>query len=142
MNRSWSFFRGAPPWTRAVSRARNADKACSATSSPDGTLTGMLMFDRLTESPIDATSTGTDVSGLPLPVRTVTFTPRAAYPYGQQCGRFISAGLILDAARPPAGGLAASRKVHSDELAEHQPLDPRGLVGPARLRAGHRLGHA
>lgn len=56
------------------------------------------MFDRLTESRIDATSSGIDVSGLPLPVRTVTFTPRVAYPYGQQCGRFISAGLILDAA--------------------------------------------
>lgn len=74
------------------------DKACSATSSPDGTLTGMLMLDRLTESPIEATSTGSDVTGLPLPVGIVTFTPRAAYPFGQQCGRFISAGLILDAA--------------------------------------------
>lgn len=75
-----------------------SDRACSATSSPDGTLTGMLMFDRLTESPIDATSGGMDVRNLPLPVRAVTFTPRVAYPYGEQCGRFVSAGLILDAA--------------------------------------------
>ncbi|MET4093707.1 hypothetical protein [Arthrobacter sp. UYCu712] len=73
------------------------DGACSATSSPDGTLTGMLMFEQLTVSQIEATSTGTDVGGLPLPVRTATFTPRVAYPYGQECGRFISAGLVLDA---------------------------------------------
>jgi hypothetical protein len=33
----------------------------------------------------------------PLPVRTLTFTPRVAYPYGAQCGRFISAGVLLDA---------------------------------------------
>lgn len=75
-----------------------SDRACSATSSPDGTPTGMLMFDRLTESPIDATSGGMDVRNLPLPVRAVAFTPRVAYPYGEQCGRFVSAGLILDAA--------------------------------------------
>lgn len=55
------------------------------------------MLDRLTESPIDASVGGTDASGLPLPVRTLAFTPRVAYPYGQQCGRFISAGVLLDA---------------------------------------------
>lgn len=70
---------------------------CSATSSPDGTLMGMLMFEPLTESRIEATSTGTDPGGQPLPVRTVGFMPRVAYPFGQQCGRFISAGLVLDA---------------------------------------------
>jgi hypothetical protein len=73
------------------------DRPCSATSSPDGTLTGMLMLDPLTESPIEATSSGTGTDGLPLPVRSVTFTPRVAYPYGEQCGRFISAGVVLDA---------------------------------------------
>ncbi len=73
------------------------DRPCSATSSPDGTLTGMLMLDRLTESPIEASVGGTDASGLPLPVRTLAFTPRVAYPYGEQCGRFISAGVLLDA---------------------------------------------
>lgn len=77
-----------------------ADRACSATSSPDGTLTGMLMIGTLSDSPIEATSTGTDASGQPLPVRTLTFTPRASYPYGQQCGRFSTAGVVLD-----AGGL-------------------------------------
>lgn len=73
------------------------DRPCSATSSPDGTLTGMLLLDPLTESPIEATSSGTGPDGLPLPVRSVTFTPRVAYPYGEQCGRFISAGVFLDA---------------------------------------------
>ena len=73
------------------------DRPCSATSSPDGTLMGMLLLDPLTESPIEATSSGTGPDGLPLPVRTVTFTPRVAYPYGEQCGRFISAGVLLDA---------------------------------------------
>ena len=72
------------------------DRPCSATSTPDGTLTGMLMLDRLTESPIEVTAGGTGVGGLPLPVRTLTFTPRVAYPYGEQCGRFISAGVLLD----------------------------------------------
>ena len=73
------------------------DRPCSATATPDGTLTGMLMLDPLTESPIEVTAGGTDAGGLPLPVRTLTFTPRVSYPYGEQCGRFISAGVLLDA---------------------------------------------
>ena len=73
------------------------DRPCSATASPDGTLTGMLMLDPLTESPIEASVGGTDAGGLALPVRSLTFTPRVAYPYGRQCGRFISAGVLLDA---------------------------------------------
>jgi len=73
------------------------DGTCSATSSPDGTLTGMLMMDVLTESRIDATSTGTSTAGAPLPVRTLSFTPRAEYPYGEQCGKFVTASLALDA---------------------------------------------
>ena len=73
------------------------DRPCSATATPDGTLTGMLMLDPLTDSPIEVMAGGTDGGGLPLPVRTLTFTPRVAYPYGEQCGRFISAGVLLDA---------------------------------------------
>lgn len=73
------------------------DRPCSATASPDGTLTGMLTLDPLTESPIEASVGGTGPGGLPLPVRTLTFTPRVAFPYGKQCGRFISAGVLLDA---------------------------------------------
>ncbi|QCB95863.1 hypothetical protein E5206_02065 [Arthrobacter sp. PAMC25564] len=78
----------------------DGERPCSASSSPDGTLRGMLMFDGLTGDSIEATSTGTDPGGLPLPVRTLTFTPRVAYPFGEKCGRFITAGLVLD-----AGGL-------------------------------------
>lgn len=74
-----------------------SDRPCSATVSPDGTLTGTLMLDHLSDSPIDASLNGTDASGLALPVRTLTFTPRVAYPFGEQCGRFISAGVLLDA---------------------------------------------
>jgi hypothetical protein len=73
------------------------DGVCSATSSPDGTLTGMLMLDALTGAGIEVTSTGTDAGGLPLPVRTLTFTPRVAHPYGEKCGSFISASIVLDA---------------------------------------------
>ena len=73
------------------------DRPCSATSSPDGTLTGMLLLEPLTESPIEATASGSGPGGRPLPVRTLTFTPRVAYPYGGQCGKFISAGVLLDA---------------------------------------------
>ncbi len=46
------------------------DRPCSATSSPDGTLTG---------------------------VRTTTFTSRVTYPFGEQCARLITANLVLDA---------------------------------------------
>lgn len=91
-------FPGSTTVDQGCEPGPGSDRACSATSSPDGTLTGMLMFDRLTESRIDATSSGTDARSLPLPVRTVTFLPQVAYPYGQQCGRFVSAGVILDGA--------------------------------------------
>lgn len=73
------------------------DGTCSATSSPDGTLTGMLMMDVLTESRIDATATGASTAGVPLPERTLGFTPKAEYPYGKQCGKFVTASLVLDA---------------------------------------------
>ncbi|WP_454697318.1 hypothetical protein [Arthrobacter humicola] len=73
------------------------DGTCSATSSPDGTLTGMLMMDVLTESRIDATATGTSTAETPLPERRLSFMPRAEYPYGEQCGKFITAGVVLDA---------------------------------------------
>jgi hypothetical protein len=74
------------------------DRPCSATASPDGTKRGMLMLDILTESPIDVTSTGTSIDGSPLPVRTLRFTPRGDYPFGEPCGRFISASVVLDEA--------------------------------------------
>lgn len=73
------------------------DGTCSATSSPDGTLTGMLMMDVLTESRIDATATGTSTAGAPLPERKLSFLPKAEYPFGEQCGKFVTAGVVLDA---------------------------------------------
>ncbi|MET4587574.1 MULTISPECIES: hypothetical protein [Micrococcaceae] len=73
------------------------DGTCSATSSPDGTLRGMLMMDVLTESRIDATATGTSTAGIPLPERTLSFMPRAEYPYGEHCGKFITATVLLGA---------------------------------------------
>ena len=86
------------------------DGLCSATSSPDGTLTGMLDAGSADGVPIEVTSSGTDTSGRPLPVRTLTFTPRVAYPYGEQCGRFISAGVLLDADGLRQAGLARRGK--------------------------------
>jgi hypothetical protein len=77
---------------------RGPDRPCSATASPDGTKRGMLMLDILTESPMDVTSTGTSIDGSPLPVRTLRFTPRGDYPFGEPCGRFISASVVLDEA--------------------------------------------
>lgn len=75
---------------------RGPDSPCSATASPDGTKRGMLMLDFLTESPMDVTATGTSIDGSPLPVRTLRFTPRGDYPFGEPCGRFISASVVLD----------------------------------------------
>lgn len=73
------------------------DGVCSATVSPDGTLVGTLMLDTLTESPIEATLSGTTPNGAPLPERSLTFTPQSDYPFGQQCGKFLFASLVLDA---------------------------------------------
>lgn len=74
------------------------DGVCSARSSPDGTLQGFLELPAISESPLEVTVTGTSPSGVVLPVRTVEFTPQSRYPFGEQCGRFISAGVVLDAA--------------------------------------------
>ena len=89
-------FPGSTTVDQGCEPGPDKDRPCSATATPDGTLTGMLMLDRLTESPIAVTAGGTGAGGLPLPVRTLTFTPRVAHPYGEQCGRFISAGVLLD----------------------------------------------
>ena len=60
----------------------------------------MLFLDSLTESPMAVTATGTSPSGSALPVRTLDFRPRGDFPYGEQCGRFVTASVVLD-----AGGL-------------------------------------
>lgn len=71
--------------------------SCSATSSPDGTLRGMLMMDVLSESPINATAKTTAPDGSARPEHSLTFTPKDEYPFGRQCGKFLNASLILDA---------------------------------------------
>jgi hypothetical protein len=86
--------------TVSVDQGCRPDGICSATASPDGTMIGMLMLDSLTEAPMAVTATGTAPDGAPLPVRTLDFRPRGAYPYGEQCGRFVTASVKLD-----AGGL-------------------------------------
>ena len=74
------------------------DGVCSATSKPDGSKRAMLMLDVLTESPMEVTASGTSIDGSPLPVRTLRFTPTGDYPFGEQCGRFVSASVVLDGA--------------------------------------------
>lgn len=85
------------PGTVSVDQGCGPDGACSATASPDGTLRGMLMLDTLTESPMAVTSTGTTPRGSDLPVRKLTFRPRGSYPFGEQCGRTVTASVVLDA---------------------------------------------
>ncbi|MFF1883095.1 hypothetical protein ACFVVC_16700 [Pseudarthrobacter sp. NPDC058196] len=73
-----------------------AGEFCSATASPDGTLVGILMLDTLTESPMAITASGAAADGSTLPVRTLEFHPPAAYPFGKQCGKVVSASVTLD----------------------------------------------
>jgi hypothetical protein len=74
------------------------DGVCSATAKPDGTKHGLLELETLAESPIDVTASGQDANGQPIPTRTLRFEPRASYPFGEQCGRVVSASVVLDAA--------------------------------------------
>lgn len=74
------------------------DGTCSATSKPDGTQRGMLELDTLGDSPMDVTASGSYTNGKPLPTRTLRFEPKASFPFGEQCGRFVSASVVLDAA--------------------------------------------
>ncbi|MEE2570266.1 hypothetical protein V1638_12790 [Pseudarthrobacter sp. J64] len=78
-------------------RDAGPDSVCSATSTPDGTLIGMLMLERLTDAPVDVVLTGTGPDGAPLPELPHTITPIVSTPYGEQCGQFISAAVNLDA---------------------------------------------
>jgi hypothetical protein len=85
------------PGSVSVDQGCTPDGVCSATASPDGTLIGMLFLDSLTEARMAVTATGTSRDGHALPVRMVDFRPRGAFPYGEQCGRFITASVVLDA---------------------------------------------
>lgn len=91
------------PGTVSIDQGCTPDGVCSATASPDGTMMGMLMLDSLTEAPMSLTATVRAPDGTPLPVRTLNFRPLGAYPYGEHCGRFITASVTLD-----AGGLRQS----------------------------------
>ncbi|MDQ1053682.1 hypothetical protein QE394_001610 [Arthrobacter sp. SORGH_AS 212] len=86
------------PGSASIDKGCTPDGVCSATASPDGTKVGMLMLDTLTESAMTVTASGAGADGSALPVRTLEFRPRADYPFGEQCGRFISASVTLDAA--------------------------------------------
>jgi|SRR5690349_11008825 hypothetical protein len=74
------------------------DGVCSATSRPDGTQHGLLELGILGDSAVDVTASGSYVNGKPMPTRTLRFEPRASYPFGEQCGRVVSASVVLDAA--------------------------------------------
>lgn len=80
----------------SIDQGCDAYGACSATSSPDGSKVGSLVLDVLTESVIDLSATGTAPDGSALPVRTLSFRPQANYPFGEQCGRFLDASVVLD----------------------------------------------
>lgn len=85
------------PGTASIDQGCTPDGVCSATASPDGSEFGILMLESLTEAPMALTATGTAPDGSALPVRTLDFRPRGAYPYGEHCGRFVTASVILDA---------------------------------------------
>lgn len=84
------------PGSTSVDSGCNSEGACSATASPDGTKVGVLMLDALTESPMAVTVSAAAPDGTALPVRSLEFSPQAAYPFGEQCGRVLSASVIMD----------------------------------------------
>ncbi|KRE81287.1 hypothetical protein [Arthrobacter sp. Soil764] len=84
------------PGSASVDSGCNPEGVCSATASPDGTKVGVLMLDALTESPMAVTVSATAPDGTALPVRSLEFSPQAAYPFGEQCGRILSASVVLD----------------------------------------------
>lgn len=84
------------PGSSSVDQGCTEEGACSATASPDGTKIAALMLETLTESAMEVTASGTASDGTTLPVRTLEFRPQALYPFGGQCGKFLSASLTLD----------------------------------------------
>lgn len=85
------------PGSASIDQGCTPEGVCSATASPDGTKIAALFLETLTESPMTVTASGTAPDGSPLPVRTLDFRPRGDYPFGEQCGRFMSASVLLDA---------------------------------------------
>lgn len=87
---------GLTPGSTSIDQGCTREGVCSATASPDGTKVGMLSLDTLTESAMAVTVSGTAADGAALPVRTLEFRPRANYPFGEQCGKFVTASVVLD----------------------------------------------
>ncbi|WP_104044168.1 hypothetical protein [Arthrobacter sp. ZGTC412] len=85
------------PGSASIDQGCTPEGVCSATASPDGTKLGVLFLQTLTESPMSVTVSATGTDGSSLPVRTLDFRPRGNYPYGEQCGRFVTASVLLDA---------------------------------------------
>ncbi|MET1085965.1 MAG: hypothetical protein ABWY04_02400 [Arthrobacter sp.] len=86
------------PGSASVDQGCTPEGVCSATASPDGTKIATLFLESLTESPMSVTATATPPDGSPRPEQSVDFRPRGDYPFGEQCGRFMSASVLLDAA--------------------------------------------
>lgn len=84
------------PGSPSIGQGCSVEGACSATASPDGTKVGTLMLPALTESPMTVTAWGTAPDGSALPARSVAFHPAVGYPFGEQCGKVLSAAVILD----------------------------------------------
>jgi hypothetical protein len=85
------------PGSASIDQGCTPEGVCSATASPDGTKFATLFLQTLTEAPMSVTAAPAAPDGLPLPVKTLDFRPRGDYPFGKQCGRFITASLLLDA---------------------------------------------
>lgn len=84
------------PGSTSVDQGCTPDGVCSATATPNGTMFGTLMLDTLTEAPMVLTATVTAPDGAALPVQTLEFRPRGEYPFGEQCGKFVTASVQLD----------------------------------------------
>ncbi|MDQ0771047.1 hypothetical protein QF031_003796 [Pseudarthrobacter defluvii] len=84
------------PGTSTIDQGCIEGGACSATASPDGTKVATLMLDTLTESPMTVTASGTAPDRTALQVRALEFQPKVLYPFGKQCGKVLSAAVLLD----------------------------------------------
>lgn len=84
------------PGSASIDQGCTPEGACSATASPDGTKVGSLMLEALAESPMTVSTSGTTPEGTALPVRTLGLVPRVMYPFGEQCGKVLSASVTLD----------------------------------------------
>jgi hypothetical protein len=85
------------PGSASIDQGCTPEGVCSATASPDGTKFASLFLQTLTESPMSVTASATAPDGSPLPVQALDFRPRGDYQFGEQCGRFITAAVLLDA---------------------------------------------